>query len=397
MGSFAPDQLGWGVYFDDGTEVTSTQHRIHSDGGTDLMGAKTPGYTYHFRVLIDEAGMSAGTLTTPNFEYNKNSAGWNVITTSSSVVKAVSTSNIVDGNNTTQRLGSGTFITTNAWQSDDGSLPSLTFVASEECEAICSIQLVKGDVADGDTVELRLSGLTSYGEACSITVSENDIISDDFSSGTLEAHWTEVDPIADCDPVSFEGASPDQWITFTIPSGSTHDTDTSTFEALHIIQTIGDVDFEVQTKFETVMDSTQWKSFGIVFLTTATVTYGQLVAFYNGTNVELHFDYDGTTQKSVELTGIPSAPFWLRLNRTGDTWASYYSLNGTDFIKVVSDWPGPSLTIEKIGLMAGNWNATPSSAPEHIAKMDYFWDNLTPMFVEDPAAGGPARRIMIIS
>ena len=259
----------------------------------------------------------------------------------------------------------------------------------------------------GDFDEVRVQHATIGGEASNDISWEviqwgagagtvDGIVSDDFSSGSLESHWTEVDPVGDLGPVTFEGSAPDQWVTFTIDAGAIHDTDTTAMEALQLIQTpvSGTASFEIEAKFETVMDTTQYKSYGLVCHVDAP-WYIQLVAFYDGTGMQINFDFDGSTQKTVDIS-LPTPPFWLRIERTGNAWKGFYSLNGTGFTQVGTDHNIAAVTVDEVGVMAGNWNSTPSSTPEHIVKVDYFFENSNPVDPEDPSAPS-TRRIFVTS
>lgn len=138
------------AFYNDGTESGSTI--IGSANSQQELDCDT---TYICRVEIVEENGAGGDCKTPEWEYNHNGGGWVDVTTSSSVVKAVS-GGLVDGNDTTQRLGSGSFISTNAWQSEDGPMPTLTYAASEVCEGALNFQVIAADVSDGDEVLLRM-------------------------------------------------------------------------------------------------------------------------------------------------------------------------------------------------------------------------------------------------
>lgn len=94
------------------------------------------------------------------FQYNKNAAGWVNITTSSAVVKAVPSVAFTDAANCTKRLsGTGTFETSGAGCTEDGlsggNANDIQLNGNSETEA--GLQVVAADVANGDTIQFRLT------------------------------------------------------------------------------------------------------------------------------------------------------------------------------------------------------------------------------------------------
>jgi hypothetical protein len=119
---------------------------------------------FQIRILMQEESATADDLELPFWEYELNSsATWVPVTTTSSVLKAVDSSSLTDADDTTSRLtgGSGTFLTTNSWVTEDGTLATLSYPAgSEHCEALLSCSIVSGDVGNGDQILVRLSADT---------------------------------------------------------------------------------------------------------------------------------------------------------------------------------------------------------------------------------------------
>ena len=114
--------------------------------------------TYQCRVLMDEIGGSdADDFETPTFEYEVAQSGtWVSITTSSSVIQTVNSGSLTDGGDTTDRLSSAV-ITPNAWVTEDGTLPTLSYLAGESCQALLSFQIVGADVSNGQEIRIRLT------------------------------------------------------------------------------------------------------------------------------------------------------------------------------------------------------------------------------------------------
>lgn len=150
------DQSAYG-FFNDGTESGATQI-----GSSDTQQTLDIDTTYHVRLEVTETNGNDGLAMPGNWEYNRNGAGFVAITTTSSIVIAVD-GGLVDGNDTTQRLGGGgTFVTPNAWQCEDGTQPNLTYVGSEISEGVLAFQIVGADVNHGDEILIQLAGLSTW-------------------------------------------------------------------------------------------------------------------------------------------------------------------------------------------------------------------------------------------
>jgi hypothetical protein len=132
--------------------------------------------TFLLRFCIQEAGGTAINNVDNQFTYNLNGAGWNNITTTSSVVKAVASNCFSDIAHCTQRLsGTGTFETSASGCTVDGlSGGGVNDIAASGCsETECSLQIVSADVNNGDTIQFRITspdGTITYTVTPTLTV-----------------------------------------------------------------------------------------------------------------------------------------------------------------------------------------------------------------------------------
>lgn len=114
------------------------------------------------------------------FQYNLNSTGWNNITTTSNVVRAVTTTVFTDGQSPAQRLsGTGTFEGSAQTCTHDGVAggPPCDIVANGNAETECSMQIRSADVVNNDVIAFRLTRdggvlIDTYAVTPSYTVSE---------------------------------------------------------------------------------------------------------------------------------------------------------------------------------------------------------------------------------
>lgn len=153
------------AFYEDGTESGSA-----IIGSVNNQQTLTVDTNYQCRLLIQETGGASGSLMTPEWEYNHAGGGWINVTTTSSVIRAVDSANLTNGEDTTQRIGSGTFVTPNAWVSEVGGMPTLDFGANEECEGLLSFQIIGTDVTNGDEILLRMFNMDSYTREADIDV-----------------------------------------------------------------------------------------------------------------------------------------------------------------------------------------------------------------------------------
>ena len=147
--------------FDDGSETGATWvYAADTDGD---LNTET---IYRMRALLRQTEDTAAANTSLQWEYNLNSTGWNSVTTTLAPVQAVSSKEtswtITDQDDTTQQLGSGTFITPNAGYSEVGTAggTSLDFNAqNDETEVELCFIIPFNFVNDNDTLELRVTAV----------------------------------------------------------------------------------------------------------------------------------------------------------------------------------------------------------------------------------------------
>lgn len=114
------------------------------------------------------------------FQVRKNGGAYQNITTSSTIVKAVAATPLTNGGNCTKRLsGTGTFESSGAGQTTDGTSGGTAndIVANGNSETECGLQIVGTDVVSGDVLDFRLTrdGGTlydTYSVVPSLTVAE---------------------------------------------------------------------------------------------------------------------------------------------------------------------------------------------------------------------------------
>ena len=200
--------------------------------------------------------------------------------------------------------------------------------------------------------------------------------SDDFNACAVDGSvWTFVDPVGDSS-VSVNGTQ----LELSVPAGTAHDVWSGGNMAPRLMQPVGDSDFEVEVKFESsVTDSFEMQGL---------IVQQDLDDF-------LRFDFYGdggqTRVFAARVVGgsptaltnvaipVSAAPLYLKVTRTGDTWALAYSGDGSTWTSVTSFVH--ALAVSEVGPFVGNAGSSP---PAHTALIDYVFDTNSPIVPEDP-------------
>src|SRR5512139_2523990 len=93
---------------DNGSQTTATWKAAANANWTQNVDEN-----FRIRFLVQNTNNRLGSAQTWRLQYNKGGAGWNDVTASSSVVKAVDSANLTDGADTTQQVGAGSFVADN--------------------------------------------------------------------------------------------------------------------------------------------------------------------------------------------------------------------------------------------------------------------------------------------
>jgi regulation of enolase protein 1 (concanavalin A-like superfamily) len=205
----------------------------------------------------------------------------------------------------------------------------------------------------------------------------SQLVSDDFHSPSLNTTlWTFVNPLND-GSVSLNGTD----ASITVPGGTSHDVWTTGNFAPRIMQSIPNVDFEVEVKFDSRVTSA-YQMQGILVEQDSS-NYLRFDVYYDGASPRL-FSAGFVNNNPTVNTDTPIAagmPLWLKLKRTGNTWTGSWSNDGTSYTAGVTF--NQTLSVTKAGLFAGNCC---SSAPAFTAQIDHFFNTASPIVPED---GGP--------
>jgi hypothetical protein len=194
--------------------------------------------------------------------------------------------------------------------------------------------------------------------------------SDNFNASSLNTGlWTFVNPLND-GSVSLNGSE----ARLTVPAGASHDVWSSGDFAPRIMQSISNVDFEVEVKFDSAV--TTFSQMQGIIVEQDSSNYLRFDVYHDGVSPRLFSASFVNNNPTINVnTAIAaSTPLWLKLKRTGNTWTGSWSNNGTNYTTGVTF--NQSLNVARIGPFVANCC---SPAPGFTAAVDYFFNTASPL------------------
>ena len=255
----------------------------------------------------------------------------------------------------------------------DGSLPTPTLPCTASAFTISASTTVKA-LATAPGFTTSAVGSASY----TLNSGGNGgLVSDNFDASTLNTSlWSTENPLGDGNVTMIGYAA-----TLNVPQGTTHDAWTSGNNAVRIMQPVGNSDFSVDVRFQSVpeignqdqgilveQDSTHFVRFDVLFNGTPHL----FAAGVNGSQ--------GTTFVNTQIS-LGSGPVILRLARAGNVWTGSWSTNGTNFTSA------PSFTFDlnaaRVGPFASTFATSAFNSPAFTAVVDYFFATSDPESNQD--------------
>jgi hypothetical protein len=198
-------------------------------------------------------------------------------------------------------------------------------------------------------------------------------VSDEFNGSSLNtAVWQVSAPVGGSATVS------NGELVLTVPGGRNHDALIPALDAVQVIQSLSNTNFDVALK----IDST---------LLAAHPYYGQGLMVEGDAKDYIRFEVGAGSTVSLGVNtitgGVQSSklqvspfssypvPTYLRLTRVGNNYTAYWGSDGVNWnqLGIFSD----SLVVTGLAPYAWNYSGTPSKAPALTASFDWF-HNLTP-------------------
>lgn len=205
-------------------------------------------------------------------------------------------------------------------------------------------------------------------------------VSDDFHGSALSPMWNFY---AQC--CGFEKMSGTD-VLLTVPSTSSHDIYNMN-QAVGLLQTIADVDFQVEVKFDSMV--TQGDQVQGILVQQDAEDFVWFSVFNDGTTPRMFAVSTIGGTASVEYNNPITIPagttsFWMRVGRSGANWTQSWSVDGANYNAAASF--SQTLVLTAIGPAAGNDNdAQLDPTPSFTGAVDYFMNLASPI---SPTDGG---------
>lgn len=205
--------------------------------------------------------------------------------------------------------------------------------------------------------------------------------SDDFNACSLGANWVVEDPIGDGTVTLTGVGTANAYLELSVPAGTRHDP-YGTNEALRVVQSVADADFQVEARFDSAVDSS-FQMQGIVVQQDAN-DFLRFDVYHNGSDTKLFAAtfVNGSANILGNISIADGAPIYLSVTRTGDVWSLQYSYDGAAWGELANF--NHVMTVNQVGPFAGNSGANPA----FTAQVDYFFNTATPIVPEDGGTPG---------
>jgi len=203
--------------------------------------------------------------------------------------------------------------------------------------------------------------------------------SDDFHCPLLQSRWTLENPLGDGTATLVGAGTADAWLELSLPAGTIHDAwGAGQNEALRVTQDAADSDFQIEVHWKTEpaggfndqgvlveQDSDNWLRFDVYHNNSSLKAFiGKTIA---GTNTSL-----------LNADIAAGSSFYLRVDRTGDTWTLELSGDGVTYSPAGQFTE--TLAVTRVGVYAAN----PVNALAWTSQVDWFFDAGSPIDPEDP-------------
>ncbi len=224
---------------------------------------------------------------------------------------------------------------------------------------------------------------TSYTFRTEIPDTDLNATSDDFNACVLDENvWTWIDPQVG-QPGESSYRMTGRQLEISVPAGVSHDVWNDGIQAPHVMQAVNnDPTFELQVRFTSSLDA-RYQLQGILIQQDADNLL-RINFQHNGSSASLLAAkiVNGAPTKFWERTLSPADgqdPMLMRLRRNGSSWEVAYSFDGFDWITGANFTFSHTLTVNQIGVFAGNAGDNPA----FTSVVDYFFDMASPISPQD--------------
>lgn len=192
--------------------------------------------------------------------------------------------------------------------------------------------------------------------------------SDDFDAPALNTSlWTVIDPLNDA-TLTMTGRQ----IAIAVPAETEHvlwGSETTAFANTvpRLMQTIRDIDFEIEVKFDSGVNRKYQQQGLIVARDSTNLLRLEFFGDSENTRIFAASFQEGIAAGKINkiISGPGVAPLYMRIRREASRWSQFYSFDGVDWFTAGSF--SHNLNVSLVGIYAAN-----SHGVSHTALIDYF-------------------------
>jgi regulation of enolase protein 1 (concanavalin A-like superfamily) len=159
-----------------------------------------------------------------------------------------------------------------------------------------------------------------------------------------------------------------------VPGGANHDAIVPSNQAVRMMQTIGNYNFDVSMKIDSDIEASNANTSQGMMVYSDAQDYLTYAVTTDGTNIHLvvYVVSAGVANKVFDDTNFSQYqnPIYLRLTRTGSAYVAFYSIDGSDWNQAASFTSAKAPA--SIGPFAGNYNSTPANAVPVVMSVNWF-------------------------
>ena len=175
-------------------------------------------------------------------------------------------------------------------------------------------------------------------------------------------------------PVGGTASVANAHLTLSVPGGSNHDSTRPSNDAVRVVQTVNDSNFDVSIKIDSAISAKDANTSQGLMVLADNTDFLTFEVETNGTNISLavHAVSAGvaTTVFNEAVFSEYHNPICLRLARSSDNYIAYYSVDGVVWTEAAS-FVSP-ISPQQIGPFAGNYNSAPARAVPVVMAINWF-------------------------
>ena len=159
-----------------------------------------------------------------------------------------------------------------------------------------------------------------------------------------------------------------------VPGGANHDPLLPSNQAVRVVQTIGEQNFDVAIKIDSPIVAADGNTSQGLMLLSDNEDFIAFALVTDGSRIGLSVN---SVTHGVATTVLDDSDFsqyqnptYLRLQKTGSAYVAFYSIDGLNWTEAASFTDTRSFS--SVGPFAGNYSDTPANAPPVVMSVNWF-------------------------